>query len=171
MRKCNTRYLIRVCTYPRRKFCGLFPEFPPTACLCLSAQRTGSRAIVSTVSYMTVRAVKRLITPCQVKGRFILTTRCRIDGLGGESHYLFKGTVTGWVAWGGGLRSRNPLHNKSIWSNINAADGGQGFIETAIISWFHRVPGREAAEWEERLRMFNLSDEQQVKLYRFVCEN
>lgn len=38
--KCTTRNLIYMYTYPGRKFWAHFPEFPPTACLCMSTQRT-----------------------------------------------------------------------------------------------------------------------------------
>lgn len=87
MFRCETLMsdLIYMYTYPCRKFCTHFPEFPPTACLCLSAQR------MKPYRCMIAGAVKRLITPSQVKGGFILTIQCCIDGWGRKAIIYLKG--------------------------------------------------------------------------------
>lgn len=99
-------------TYPCRKFCTHFPEFPPTASLCLSAQRAEpsysqhpqlSDCQSCQTPHYTVSSQRRIHFNDMMLYWWLGGVRVA-GGWGG--YYLFKGTVTGWVARGG-LRSRN----------------------------------------------------------------
>lgn len=100
---------------------------------------------------MTVIAVKRLITPCQVKGVFILMSwGCAVWGNGGARHYLLKGQ---WQTMY--LRKTEKWKitvlslNKAVLSNIYGTDGKQGqrraFIDT-IGEGCHRIQVRESTK-------------------------